>query len=258
MHFIRQGSGKPILLVHGLGATWRSWEPILPGLQAQREVIAVDLPGFGETPPLPGEVSIATLADALTSFLREQHLLDVDTVGSSMGARLVLELVRRAVGGTAVALDPGGFWSPGERRFFGLSVRASIGLVRRLQPILPVLTGNAVGRTLLLSQFSARPWALPADLVLRELRGYAHSPSLDAALDSLIHGPTQGGAPSGTFASPVIIGWGRQDRVCLPRQAARAKDLFPDATVHWFDKCGHFPMWDQPKETLDLVLRSTA
>ena len=257
MHAVRQGSGKPLLLVHGLGASWQSWEPVLPALAAQREVIAIDLPGFGQTPPLQGEVSIATLADALTAFIDEEGLSGIDMVGSSMGARLVLELARRRVGGTTIALDPGGFWTPGQLRFFDLSIRASVGLVRRLQPVMPLLTGNPIGRTILLPQFSARPWALPAELVLREMRGYAHSPSLDAALNSLVHGPVQQGAPRGSLPGPVVIGWGRQDRVCLPSQAQRAIELFPDATLHWFDYCGHFPMWDQPAATIDVILRHT-
>lgn len=59
-----------MLLIHGLGGNWRSWNLILAELAAEREVIAIDLPGFGETPPLPGEVSSRTLADAVTDFLR--------------------------------------------------------------------------------------------------------------------------------------------------------------------------------------------
>ncbi len=90
MHHVRLGSGRPVLLVHGLGGNWRSWAPILEQLSQQREVFAIDLPGHGQTPPLAGEVSIRTLGDALTDFLEAQGLLGVDTVGSSMGARLVL------------------------------------------------------------------------------------------------------------------------------------------------------------------------
>ena len=57
MHSLRTGSGKPLLLIHGLGSSLRNWDPVLPALSAQREVIAVDLPGFGQTPALTGEVS---------------------------------------------------------------------------------------------------------------------------------------------------------------------------------------------------------
>jgi pimeloyl-ACP methyl ester carboxylesterase len=67
MHAVREGVGRPLLLVHGLGSSHRNWDRVLPALSAQREVVAVDLPGFGWTPPLSGEVSIASLTDAFPS-----------------------------------------------------------------------------------------------------------------------------------------------------------------------------------------------
>ncbi len=108
------------------------WTPVLDVLAAEREVIAVDLPGFGDTPPLPGEVSIATLADAVTAYLRAHDLMGVDVAGNSMGARLVLELARRDVVGAVVSLDPGGFWRGWERAFFATSIALSIRLIRLL------------------------------------------------------------------------------------------------------------------------------
>ncbi len=66
MDHIRRGAGRPLLLVHGLRGSSRSWETILDSLARERGVIAVDLSGFGETPPLSGKVSIPSLADALT------------------------------------------------------------------------------------------------------------------------------------------------------------------------------------------------
>lgn len=251
------GVGRPLLLIHGLGGSWRSWSPVLEPLAARRQVIAVDLPGFGETPPLPGEVSIATLADACCDFLAARHLMGVDAVGSSMGARLVLELARRGVLGAAVSLDPGGFWQGWERSFFHRSIGLSIKLVRLLQPLMPWITGNAIGRTLLLSQLSARPWALPAPLALTEMRSYAQSPSFDPLLRSLVFGPEQRGMPARNSGGPLTIGWGRQDRVCLPRQAERVLQRFPAARLHWFERCGHFPHWDQPRQAAQLILEAT-
>ena len=125
MHAIRLGRGRPLLLIHGLGGSWRSWGPILHDLAREREVIAVDLPGFGESPPLQGEVSIETLARAVTEFLAAEGLTGVDVVGSSMGGRLVLELARRGVVGSTGSLDPGGFWPGWERRFFYTSIAVS-------------------------------------------------------------------------------------------------------------------------------------
>ncbi len=60
LHHVRLGTGKSFLLVHRLGASWQSWSTVVDRLAAEREVVAVDLPGFGETPPLVGKVSVAT------------------------------------------------------------------------------------------------------------------------------------------------------------------------------------------------------
>jgi pimeloyl-ACP methyl ester carboxylesterase len=247
-----------LLLVHGLGAGWRSWTPIIDHLAQRREVIAVDLPGFGQTPPLTGEVSIATLTDSVAEFIREQGLDGVATVGQSMGGRMVLELARRGVGGDTVALDPGGFWSDRELLVFGATLRPSIALVRRLRARLPSLLGSPVGRTVLLAQLSARPWALSGETVLPDVAGLADASATDAAMDALTRGPKQQGAPAGTVPARVTIGWGRRDLVTVPRQAARAVELFPDAVLHWFERCGHFPQWDAPDEATQLILDSTA
>lgn len=257
MNHVRRGSGTPLLLVHGLGAGWRSWLPIMEALAERREVIAVDLPGFGETPPLSGEVSIATLTDAVADFIREQGLDGVATAGQSMGGRMVLELARRGLGGDTVALDPGGFWSDRERQVFSATLRPSIALVRAMRATLPTLLDTRAGRTVLLAQLSARPWALSRDTVLADVRGLADAPSTGAAMDALTKGPKQQGAPAGTVPGRVTIGWGRRDLVTVPRQAARATELFPDAVLHWFERCGHFPQWDAPDEAARLILDGT-
>ena len=227
-------------------------------LAERREVIAVDLPGFGETPPLAGEVSIATLTDSVADFIREQGLDGVATVGQSMGGRMVLELARRGVGGDTVALDPGGFWSDRELFVFGATLRPSIILVRALRGMLPSLLGSPAGRTVLLAQLSARPWALSRETVLPDVRGLADAPATGAAIDALTKGPKQRGAPAGTVPGRVTIGWGRRDLVTVPSQAARAVELFPDAVLCWFERCGHFPQWDVPHEAAGLILDSTS
>ncbi len=260
LHTVRRGSGKPLLLVHGIGGSWRSWDLVLPKLaQGDREVIAVDLPGHGATPPLDGEASIRSFADALAAYLMEHSLLGIDAVGSSMGARLVLELARRGgILGAVVALDPGGFWQGWEIPVFFHSISGSVRVVRALEPILPVLTALPIGRTALFAQFSPQPWALPARLAYRELRSLADSPSFDELLDNLAHGEAQQGSPEGSIAHPLTIGWGENDLVCLPRQADRAVEKFPDAQLFWFPNCGHFPQWDRPELTARLILAATA
>lgn len=144
-----------------------------------------------------------------------------------------------------------------ELAVFSATLRPSIALVRTLRGALPALLGNAVSRTALLAQLSARPWALSPETVLPDVRGLADAPATGAAMDALTKGPKQGGAPAGTVPGRVTIGWGRRDLVTVPSQARRAIEAFPDAALHWFSRCGHFPQWDAPQEAIRLILNST-
>jgi pimeloyl-ACP methyl ester carboxylesterase len=259
MHYIRRGAGRPLLLLHGLGGSWRSWQTILDELAIHRDVIAVDLPGFAATPPLAEPVTISALADAVTSFLVEHSLLRIDAVGNSMGATLVLELARRGgVVGAVVALDPAGFWQGWEPPLLYCNIWLARRLVIALQPVMPALTSHALTRTLLLAQYSAHPWQVPAQAVLDEMRTYANALSFDALLAHLAYSKAQQGAPKGFLTKPLVIAWGRQDRVCFPFQATNALAKFPDARLYWFDNCGHMPQWDQPAETIRLILATTS
>ncbi len=252
----RHGSGRPLLLVHGLGGSQKSWDTIAAVLAEQREVIAIDLPGHGATPAEADSGTFNGLADSVERFIGDNKLGAIDMVGSSMGARIVLELARRGGVGNVVALDPGGFWQGWERTFFKSTIAASVRLLRLLRPALPALSRNAASRTALLAQLSARPWALDPQAVATELKSFVATPTFDALVRDLSSGPAQQG-PAAQSSGNVVIGWGRSDRLCLPRQAKRAMLAFPSAKLHWFDRCGHFPMWDQPAETVKLILAST-
>jgi pimeloyl-ACP methyl ester carboxylesterase len=255
MDHARTGHGKPLLLVHELGGTGRSWEPVLYPLAREREVIALDLPGHGQAPEEVDSGTFDGLARSLDDWLQRESLVGVDMVGSSMGARLVLEMARRGRAGAVVALDPGGFWQGWERTFFRTTIAASIRLVRALSPKLPFITRNVAGRTVLMAQLSAKPWALDPALVVQELKSFANTRTFDALVKDLATGAMQQGTSN--TAAPVVIGWGRKDRLCLPRQAARALAAFPHARRHWFEDSGHFPMWDQPQETVRVILDAT-
>ena len=254
LHFERLGTGRPLLMVHGLGSNLRTWDPLLTALRGSRELILVDLPGHGRSAPLTGRQTVEAYADALAGFVQSQGLTTADLVGSSVGGRLVLELTRRGIGRHCVALDPGGFWHGWETRWLHWTLAASIRLVRLLRPFHRGLSRHAVTRTLLLAQLSARPWALPPQLVEEELQSLAATPVFDATLRELARGPLQQG--SAKTPGLVTIGWGRQDHLLLPRQAARALVAFPSAHLHWFKGCGHFPHWDQPAETARVILET--
>lgn len=256
MHRITCGTGKPLLLIHGLGSSWHAWRPILNDLAVERSVIAIDLPGHGETPAEQDSGTFDGLVGSVERYLIANDLVGIDAVGSSLGARIVLELARRGKVGRVVAFDPGGFWRGWERAFFRTTIGLSARLLRVLRSRLPAISHSAAARTALLAQLSAKPCALSPELVCTELTGITDTPTFDALVDDLANGPEQRG-PAADPMQRIVIGWGRHDRLCLPRQAARASAAFPSATLHWFEHSGHFPMWDMPHEATLVILQAT-
>jgi pimeloyl-ACP methyl ester carboxylesterase len=93
---------------------------------------------------------------------------------------------------------------------------------------------------------------LAAELVRDELQSFSETATFDALVRDLAAGQAQEGTSEGR--ATILIGWGRKDRLCLPRQAQRAALAFPNAKLHWFENSGHFPMWDEPEETVRLIL----
>ena len=256
MHQIQHGEGTKLLLIHGLGGSWQSWGTISDALSAERSIIAIDLPGHGATPAEADSGTFDGLMRSVERYIVDNGLTGIDVVGSSMGARIVLELARRGLVGNVVALDPGGFWRGWERTFFKTTIGLSGALLRAIRSSLPMLSRHAASRTALLAQLSVRPWALDPDVVATELTTLSNTPTFDALVRDLSSGPEQAG-PAASSTGRVVIGWGRHDRLCLPRQAARAQAAFPSAELHWFESSGHFPAWDMPDETIAVILNAT-
>ena len=136
--------------------------------------------GHGASAAQTTSGTVTGLADSIEAFILDQGLTGIDTVGSSLGASLVLEPTRRGLVGAGIALDPGGFWRGWEKAFFKATIGASVKLVREIKPGLSVLSGNAVTRALLLAQLSSRARALPAAFVEQELQSLAATQTVDA------------------------------------------------------------------------------
>ena len=107
MHHIQRGEGRKLLLIHGLGGSWQSWSTVLNSLSADRCVIAIDLPGHGAPPAEADSGTFDGLVGSVERYIADNGLSGIDVVGSSMGARIVLELARRGGVGNVVALGSG-------------------------------------------------------------------------------------------------------------------------------------------------------
>src|SRR3954452_3173717 len=92
--YVRRGGGPPLVLIHGVGSQWQMWEPVLDRLARERDTIALDLPGFGDSAPLPAAPSLEALARAVSEFLAGLGIEPPHAAGNSLGGGVALEMGR--------------------------------------------------------------------------------------------------------------------------------------------------------------------
>jgi pimeloyl-ACP methyl ester carboxylesterase len=243
-------------MIHGIGSQWQVWQPLFGLLAPQRELIAVDLPGFGGSPALDSgrEPTPEALTDAVVELLDELGLERPAVCGNSLGGLVALELARRGRASSVVALSPAGFQLPRERAWSTNRLRAEVRSARLLRRRNPAEERNPLVRTLLFGGMMAKPWRVPPDAAVETLANLADSPGFDAALEAL---------SSYTFARgdeirlPVTIVWPTRDLLLIPRQGPRAERVIPGARLVTLPRAGHVPTWDAPEAIARIVLDNT-
>src|SRR4051812_20129552 len=170
--FDRVGSGPPLVLVHSLGTDRCVWHPVLDQLSASRDVIALDLPGFGESPPLDVEPTPGALAVAVPELLEQLGVERPGVAGNSLGGWVALELGLSGVASSVTAIAPAGLWPR------ALPPKPSIArdLARAATPVLSALLSTARGRRLALGATMAHPERVPREDALRPPRPPAPAP----------------------------------------------------------------------------------
>jgi pimeloyl-ACP methyl ester carboxylesterase len=248
----RGGSGPPLVLVHGLGLSWRSWQPVLDALEVSHDVIAIDLPGFGESPRLPdGAAPTPTrLADAVESELDRLSLEAPVLVGNSLGGWVALELARRGRAGRTVVISPSGLESPPERAFV-IALNEQMRLRARFgAPLGRWLTAPALARVMLFGALRSKPWRLSPDAAARELYDFGHSPGFQSTLSATV--ATRAPMWLGEIQVPVRVAYGTLDLMLGAFTAPRFAAAIPGAELVSLPAVGHVPMLDDP----DLVVRT--
>jgi pimeloyl-ACP methyl ester carboxylesterase len=258
----RRGSGPPLLLIHGIGSHWQVWEPILDRLAPHRDVIAIDLPGFGTSPlwpdppagVLPG--SPAHLADLVVSFLDTLGLDVVEIGGSSMGGGIALELGRRGRAAAVTAFSPVGFWPAGGGRWGRFVVGAARAGSSALDPLLPRLMASKAGRAALCAPFYAHPVRLDPGEAVSAARALTGAPGFASSRSAFRRFTPFSATDLGALERiPVTIAWGTRDAVLPYRhQARRARAVLPAARHVALPGCGHLPFPDDPVRCAGLLL----
>jgi pimeloyl-ACP methyl ester carboxylesterase len=257
LRFDRQGSGPPVVLLHGIGHDRHAWDPVVELLAPRRDLILVDLPGHGESPLPAGSqaLGVPELTEHVGRFITDLGLQRPTVVGNSLGGAIALELARRGQAGPVAALAPIGFWSRPEIIYVVAVLRASRALARLSRPVLPALLRRRSVRAAMLGIYFARPSRLRATDALRTVRGFADAPGVTAILPYSRRYRFHGSA--GVDTPATTIAWGVKDRLLVGGQARRAQALLPSARHVRLPNSGHVPMSDDPARIAGLILNLT-
>ncbi|MEU3487007.1 alpha/beta fold hydrolase [Streptomyces massasporeus] len=253
LSYTRRGSGEPLLLLHGIGHHRQAWEPVIPALAAERDVIAVDLPGCGDSPALPDGMAhdLPTMSTVLKALFGALEIERPHVAGNSLGGLLALDLARARLVRSVTALSPAGFWNEAERRYAFTVLSTMRQIARRLPPpVVERLARPTLGRTLLTSTIYARPGRRSPEAVVAETLALANAQGFSETLRS---GRTVQFTDD-IVGTPVTVAWGSRDRLLIPRQGVRAKGVIPRARLVRLPGCGHVPMNDDPALVARVVL----
>jgi pimeloyl-ACP methyl ester carboxylesterase len=255
LHWSRDGAGEPLVLLHGVGSTLDDFATLREPLRAEYDVLAVDLPGHGRSSALSVTPTVAAITDAVEADLDAMGLGCVHLLGSSLGARVALEVARRHRARSVVALAPPGLNGPGERAWQGTLLGAARMALRAGRPLIEPLSRRVAGRTTLLAGLRARPWRATRAEALALRDGFADAEAFWATLWHAVLADVPTGLED--VDCPVVLAQGVLDGIAAG-QTPRYLLAVPGARFRPLAAAGHAPQSDRPGAILRLLREARA
>ena len=243
--FDREGSGAPLMLLHGTNSSRSIWKPLLPHLSNEREVFTVDLPAHGQSPP--SSFTPPDWATEVAALLDHLGLECVAVVGHSAGGWTALELAKLGRASSILALTPAGLWRkhspPITDAILVVNWRLGQFLGERAVTM-PLRT--KMGRRMSLRQISAHPAEVPTEdavTMVKTVLASKHFPEHFKQTRRLRFLNRQQIPPD----IPIHVVWGSKDRIARARTSRHTDQLPEHATIETWPDCGHMLTWDAPR-----------
>ena len=235
--FVEHGEGVPVLYVHGNtgSSRWFGRAMDVPGART----VALDMPNFGRSKPLPKEPDIDRYADAVAAFIRARALDRPVLVGHSLGGVVAMSLAARfprLIRGLVLvdSAAPSGLVTPKDRHPVIEMMRTNRAvLTQALRAVAPTLADEAFFQSLV---DDATLMAAPAWIGNAEALGRFDYRGRTAA-----------------FTGPVLVAWGRKDVVITETMARETAAAFADARLEILEGVGHSVMVEDPKRFVALI-----
>lgn len=251
----RAGRGEPLVLIHGIGHRRQAWAPVFPLLTAHRDVIAVDLPGFGESPEPSGGYGIEPALVMFKELFTDLGLDRPHVAGNSLGGLLALALGQAGLVRSVTALSPAGLWNRRQKLYALATLKAHRALARRTPShVVRRIAATAAGRRALTGMIVGRPERQTPDVVVEDAHALATAPGFEPTAaqsrgDFRFTGPVTG--------VPVTIAWAGRDRILARPRVADLRKVAPGGVFRLLPRCGHVPMNDDPELVARVLLEGS-
>jgi len=255
----RMGEGPPIVLIHGITSSSRTWRSVMPALAEHYTVIAPDLLGHGRSAKPRGDYSLGAYASGVRDLLLALDIPRANVVGHSLGGGIAMQFAYQFPERVdrLVLVDSGGLGTE-----VNLALRAAtLPGSEWVLPLLcaPVLRDAAIAIGRVVEGLGYEPSA--------DLRGVSEgffSLGEDGARRAFLHTARSVIDPGGQKIDardrlylaaeiPSMIVWGEQDRVIPVEHGVRAHELMPGSRMELFPTGGHFPFNDDPERFISIL-----
>ena len=249
------GEGPPLVFVHGLSGCWQNWLEQLPEFSQSHRCIAVDLPGFGESPMPEDKITISGYGRWLDALLEELGVEAAAVVGNSMGGFIGAEMaikfphrVERLVLVAAAGLSVERMRSDvGLRALEATENMAQFAMARFLARS-EALMKRPRGRRMMLWFVAAHPERLSPAIVAEQVKG-ANKAGFVPALDALTSYPIRNRLSD--VGCPTLLVWGPKDMLVPIKDAYEFDRLIPESRLVIYEDTGHIPMLERPERFND-------
>jgi len=253
LRYVRAGSGPAVVLVHGFASSLYTWKDVIPALAAAHDVVALDLPGFGQSDQ-PADLSFEDFPRAVLGLMDHLGIETAALVGNSMGGAIaaIVAAERPERVAALVLIDAAGFnLGPSERpRMVSFAMSRAGSLLARLP-----------GKRLVVEASLRQVFHDASRITPERLSEYlaaANRPGTFPAIRSLGASPGDRQAVVAQslprIQARALVLWGDDDRWIPIAHADRFVAAIPGARKVVIPACGHVPQEEKPEDVARLLL----